>query len=235
MAKKILIVDDDAAVRRHLKRALEQAGYTVIVAGSFQEGKEALATADPDLLVADLRLGDFNGLQLCVTSPRQIPTIIMTGFPDPVLEEEARTLGAGFIAKPFSTSALLTLIEEKLDGVERGRPYTPSRRWTRQPVTGGLRAEVQKTPARILDISYGGVRLEIERAAREIPASFNVTVPTSDLSVQVDLVWKSRTDDRWLCGAIVSDPNRMVTQAWCGLVDSISKGTSGPAGGAKSA
>jgi hypothetical protein len=46
------------------------------------------------LVIADLRLGGFNGLQLLLLSPRPIPTIIITGFPDQVLEAEARRAGA---------------------------------------------------------------------------------------------------------------------------------------------
>lgn len=93
-----------------------------------------------------------------------------------------------------------------------------------QAGAGELHAHVQESPARILDVSYGGVRFEIEPLTeREFPASFNVTLPTSRLSVQVDLVWKSRGNGRsWLCGAAVSDVNRATTRAWYGLVDAIS-------------
>jgi CheY-like chemotaxis protein len=222
--QKILVVDDDAGIRTLLRKMLERAGYCALLASTFQQAKRALATDAPDLLIADQRLGEFNGLQLLITSRSPIPTIIVTGFPDSVLAHEARNLGAGYLTKPFSSSELLALIREKLAAVPEGAAYATNRRWTRKQVAGELQANVQESPARILDVSYGGVRFEIEPATeREIPASFNVTLPGSHLSLQVDLVWKSRQSGRgWLCGAAVSDPNRAATRAWYGLVDTIS-------------
>ena len=196
-----------------------------LLATTFQQGKRALATDAPDLLIADQRLGEFNGLQLLITSPTRIPAIIVTGFPDSVLAHEARNLGAAYLTKPFSSAALLTLIREKLAAVSESVTYATNRRWARKQVPGELQAHVQESPARILDVSYGGVRFEIEPVTdREIPASFNVTLPISHLSVRVDLVWKSRRNGRgWLCGAAVSDVNRTATRAWYGLVDAISQ------------
>jgi DNA-binding response OmpR family regulator len=217
-------VDDDAGMRTLLRKMLERAGYCALLATTFQQGKRALATEAPDLLIADQRLGEFNGLQLLITSPTRLPTIIVTGFPDSVLAHEARNLGAAYLTKPLSSSALLALVREKLAAVPESTTYATNRRWARKRVAGELQAHVEESPARILDVSYGGVRFEIEPATeREIPASFSVTLPTSRLSVQVDLVWKSRRSDRrWLCGAAVSDPNRANTRAWYELVDAIS-------------
>src|ERR1700704_3697604 len=88
---KILIVDDDEATRAGLKLLLEGAGYKVTVAGTFAEGRLALSASTPDLLIADVRLGAFNGLHLVTTNPRSIPTIIVTGYPDPVLKANAHS------------------------------------------------------------------------------------------------------------------------------------------------
>jgi DNA-binding response OmpR family regulator len=215
---KILVVDDDAGMRGLLRKMLERAGYSTIVATSFEQGKRALTTDAPDVLIADQRLGEFNGLQLLITSPTRVPTIIVTGFPDTVLAREARNLGAGYITTPFPSSALLALVREKLRAVPERTPYSANRRWARSQVIGELQAHVHDSPARILDISYGGVRFQI-------PASFTVTLAASQLSVQVDLVWKSRRNGQsWLCGAAVSDVNRAATRAWYGLVDAISSG-----------
>ncbi len=223
VTQKILVVEDDADVRTLLRKILERAGYNVQLAATFQEGKRALAADAPDLLIADIRLGEFNGLQFLITNPRPIPTIMITRFPDPVLAEECRSLGAAHITRPFSPDALLTLAREKLEAATAAAAFTTSRRWTRKRVVGELPARVKDSPARVLDISYGGVRFEIERPADgEIPASFDFTIPASALSVQVDLVWKSRSGERnWLCGAVVSEANQAATRAWCGLVDAI--------------
>ncbi|MQA31304.1 MAG: response regulator [Luteitalea sp.] len=122
VTRRILIVDDDQATRSGLKRFFERATYEVIAVSTFADGRIALAESAPDILIADVRLGEFNGLHLIVTNPRPIPTIIVTGFADPVLEADARHLGAEYLLKPVSPAALMDLVKQKLgdaDGPER--------------------------------------------------------------------------------------------------------------------
>jgi DNA-binding NtrC family response regulator len=114
MRKKILLVEDDEATRGLLSTLLERTGYDVIATDSVQEGKTLLEKGHPDLLITDIRLGAFNGLQLIAMSSRPIPTIVTTGFPDPVLEAEARQSGAEFLLKPIDPNALLALLADLL-------------------------------------------------------------------------------------------------------------------------
>ena len=97
---KIVIVEDDDATRAGYRELLNLAGHEVIATSTYQEGRHAVQVESPDLVIADLRLGGFNGLQLLLLSPRPIPTIIVTGFPDQVLEAEARRAGADYVAQP---------------------------------------------------------------------------------------------------------------------------------------
>jgi CheY-like chemotaxis protein len=80
MPSKVLIVDDDRATRYGLAELLEGAGYDTVAVGTFEEAIRILRTTPPDLLIADVRLGPFNGLQLVISSPRPVPAIIITGF-----------------------------------------------------------------------------------------------------------------------------------------------------------
>jgi DNA-binding NtrC family response regulator len=114
MRQRILIVDDDEGIRSFLFTILAGAGYDVVTAESVQVGRTALAQASPDLLITDVRLGDFNGLQLLALNPPAVPAIVMTGFPDPVLEAQARQFGAQFILKPIEPAGLLMLVAELL-------------------------------------------------------------------------------------------------------------------------
>ena len=114
MARTILIADDDPGIRSWLARLLEGAGYHVIAATSVEEAKKALANGGPDLLITDVRMGAFNGLQLVAMNPVHIPAIVMTGHDDPVIEQDARQLGADFILKPLDSSALLQLVDKRL-------------------------------------------------------------------------------------------------------------------------
>src|SRR5262245_18625125 len=96
----ILIVDDDPDVRESFAESLAQSGYSVVTAETFQRGQQALTAYRPDLLIVDVRLGDFNGLQLIATSPYPIRAIVVTGYDDRALERDARSLGAEFLVKP---------------------------------------------------------------------------------------------------------------------------------------
>lgn len=223
MAPRVLIVEDNDATRTGLSELLKRAGYDTLATRSYEDAIRVMREDTPDLLIADVRLGPYNGLQLLVTAPRRVPTIIMTGFPDSVLEADAHHLGAQFILKPVVPAALLALIEEQLASRPHQELAGPTRRWARKQVPGELTAQVQDLTARILDVSYGGMRFQLARdAERQLPASFNVVLPQSDVAVQVDLVWSSRNSDgAWLYGAALSEASQTATRAWHGLVDAL--------------
>ena len=217
MPSKVLIVDDDKTTREGLAELLEESGYEASAVGTFEEAMRVLRSSPPDLLIADVRLGPFNGLQLVISSPKPIPAIIITGFADPVLEADARRRGADYVLKPVTPSRLLDLVAQKLSSSMAG--FGIPRRWERKPVIGGLNASVEDEPARIVDISYGGVRFEIDRKNEgSLPAAFSLKLPSAQLSVQARLVWKNLIGDQtWLCGAVLATE----TPEWYGLVDAI--------------
>jgi DNA-binding response OmpR family regulator len=217
MPSKVLIVDDDKTTREGLAELLEESGYEAAAVGTFEEATRFLRSTPPDLLIADVRLGPFNGLQLVISSPKPIPAIIITGFADPVLESDARRRGADYVLKPVSPARLLDLVAHKLSAAHPG--FGIPRRWERKQVVGGLQASVEDEPAKIVDVSYGGVRFEINgRHENNLPAAFNLKLPSAQLSVQAKLVWKNLIGNQtWLCGAALSQE----TPEWYGLVDAI--------------
>ena len=78
------------------------------------------------MLISDVRLGAFNGLQLVVFAKLQHPdmiAIVLTGFDDPVLRTEAAHAGALYLVKPIESQRLLDLVD--------GRPDIPSRHGAR--------------------------------------------------------------------------------------------------------
>jgi DNA-binding response OmpR family regulator len=218
MASTILIVEDDDANRTGLMKILKGAGYEVVGAATFEEGRQLLAAQHFDLLITDLRLGGFNGLQLLVSKP--LPAIVITGYADPVLETEAKHLGAGFLVKPFGAAALRSLVEEKL-GAQPQVTFDKTRRWVRKPIAEALEVRVDDARARVLDVSYGGLRFELDDTG-ELPPSFDINVPDKDLDVHVDLVWQSRTNEgQLLCGVALSQIDSATANAWHGLVDAL--------------
>jgi DNA-binding response OmpR family regulator len=221
MAPTILVVDDDQTTRVGVAELLQQSGYDTTAVSSFEEAARLIRKSPPDLLIADVRLGPFNGLQLIISSPTPLPAIIITGFADPVLESDARRRGAEYVLKPVDATALLELVQAKL-ATARTRA-TVARRWTRKSVAGGLTAQIDHTPARIVDVSYGGVRFELPgEPERTPPASFQMTFPAAQLTVQATLVWTNLVSGQtWLCGAALSsDATR--SAEWLGLVDALS-------------
>jgi DNA-binding response OmpR family regulator len=114
MPARILIVDDDIGYLMVTKDVLERGGHQVLLASTFEEGRRALRDDTPDLLIADVRLGAFNGLQLIAMGPTRIPSIVISGFDDSVLQAEARAFGADYLVKPVPSASLLGLIKQKL-------------------------------------------------------------------------------------------------------------------------
>ena len=122
MRARVLIVDDDEVYLDGMKELLEEAGYEVLLASSFDDGKHELREHSPDLLIIDVRLGAFNGLQLISTGEVRIPAIVVTGFDDRVLRADAGGFGASYVVKPIAPAALLALIEKKLSSDDHSDP-----------------------------------------------------------------------------------------------------------------
>jgi DNA-binding response OmpR family regulator len=94
-----ILVTLTAETRRERRTLLEQSGYAVLTAASFEEAAALLRQVQPDLLVADVRLLDYNGLHLAMRAREESPRTcsLMVGEPDVVLEREAKALGASYV------------------------------------------------------------------------------------------------------------------------------------------
>lgn len=114
MPARILIVDDDESYLAGVKEWLDTAGYDTIVANTYEDGKRAIADSSPHLVIIDIRLGAFNGLQLISTGNMKVPAIVVTGFEDPVLRADAAAFGASYLVKPVVPSILLAMIQQQL-------------------------------------------------------------------------------------------------------------------------
>jgi len=116
MKKRVLVVDDDAAVRQALKRVLETAGYEV---GLAQDGEEATTQFLPqqtDLLLLDLNLPSQSGwdvFERLTTRYPLVPVIIITGMPNQYSTAVAAGISA-LMEKPVEATALLKTVGEVL-------------------------------------------------------------------------------------------------------------------------
>ena len=110
----IFVVDDDPGALNSLRFLLESEGYTVV---TFRNGRDLLAIfpeADPSCVVIDYKMPNMNGLEV-VLRLRQleidVPVILVTGHPDPVIRRKAREAGVELIEKPLSQDVLLAAIK----------------------------------------------------------------------------------------------------------------------------
>jgi FixJ family two-component response regulator len=214
----LLIVDDDTATREGLARMLADDGYRVLTADSFERALAVLKNKSPDLLLLDVRLGEFNGLQLLVTAQHPVPAIVMTGYADAVLERDARQLGAEYLVKPITHDLLLSMIERRLPATASSR----ERRWQRKQLPPGVATVADRFPAQMLDVSYGGVRLKIDDASDDLPPNLALALPGSEQFVHFEVIWSVRQQERtWQCGAAIVESDELLKQGWRELVDSV--------------
>ena len=132
MSALVILVNADPHVLRHLEALLSEEGYLVAAIGSFLEAKDLLDSVTPHLLVADIRLERYNGLQLAIRSHfdhPDVPVIVTHIEEDPVAEAEAKRYGVTFIAAPIANSNFLPCVRSLVDS--RRQAQRPMRRWPR--------------------------------------------------------------------------------------------------------
>ncbi len=113
--KHILVVEDEAVIRRAVRRLLERNGYEVSDADSIESARALMGDESLDLVIADLRLPDAPGTDLIGLRP-ELPVLIMTSYASVRSAVEAMKLGAvDYIAKPFDHDELLLCIERILE------------------------------------------------------------------------------------------------------------------------
>ena len=115
--RQAVLVDDDRAVLALFLRAFRAAGCDVVAFSDFLDAKDYLSHTTPDILVTDLRLGAFNGLQLLTLGLKeaQATVIVLTGHDDPVLEREAVAADAVYLVKPITPEHLIAVVGTAVD------------------------------------------------------------------------------------------------------------------------
>jgi two-component system, OmpR family, KDP operon response regulator KdpE len=114
---KILIVDDESAIRRLLKASLKSQGYAVVEASGGREGIEQAAMSHPDLIILDLGLPDLDGLKVLksIREWSKVPIIILTVRDSEIDKVSLLDSGANdYLTKPFSVPELLARIRAAL-------------------------------------------------------------------------------------------------------------------------
>jgi DNA-binding response OmpR family regulator len=197
---------------------LRDSGHDVVFAPGFEPAIRKLDQVAPDLLITDVRLGGFNGLHLVIRSQSTRPNmraILLDRVHDPVVAQDAERYSAIYIGGPVNGAVLAEHVSKVLN--ETG----PQRRWPRKQPTKGLVFHVARRSARVIDISYGGIRLELP-PAETIPAKFRMAIPGFEGVFRAKPVWSRYTSVGSIsCGAELLEANPQIVAQWRQLVDSI--------------
>ena len=111
--EKIIIVEDDKAIREELANFLSKYGYDIKVPWEFENILEYIENEKGDLILLDINLPVFDGYYLCkeIRTKSEIPIIIVTSRDSDMDELMSMNLGADdFITKPYNTEILLARI-----------------------------------------------------------------------------------------------------------------------------
>lgn len=108
---QILVVNADAAVLVRLETMLTAAGYQTVGTTSFTEARSLLERSGFELLIADVRLGAFNGLHLAARCQESELAVLVThSTSDAWFALEAQRFGAQFVADPANNPELLRMV-----------------------------------------------------------------------------------------------------------------------------
>lgn len=117
---RVLVVDDEPAMRETIRRTLEASGYEVLEAGNGLEGVAALdSAAKIDLVVADLAMPELSGADMvCRIRGRRpdLKILYVTGFIDSLMDTRALWEGEAFLEKPFTLVGLREAVSLLLYG-----------------------------------------------------------------------------------------------------------------------
>jgi DNA-binding response OmpR family regulator len=124
--KRILVIDDDPAVTRVLKRGLSYDGFRVDAAGSGEEGLALAREHEPDLVILDIMMPGLDGLEVLArlrAADARLPILMLTARDAPADQAAGLAQGADdYVVKPFTWDVLLARVRALLRRTEAERP-----------------------------------------------------------------------------------------------------------------
>lgn len=179
--RQILVVDDEAQIRRVLRAYLEADGFGVVEAGSGRETLEAMAGPDVDLVLLDVGLPDMDGMEVLrrLRSTSDVYVILVTARSEELDKLVGLTIGADdYVTKPFSPREVVARVNTVLRRDRTLRGATPSH--------PGARDEVRRFPGLVIDARTREIHVDTDE----------ITLST----LEFDLLWALAED----CGRVFS-------------------------------
>ena len=162
-AKRILIVEDDAYLRKASGIALRRAGYTVLSVSGGREGLSLARAERPDLIVLDLLMPQSNGLEVLRTlraeeATRSIPVLVVSNSSMQRIVEEVESFGAEYIVKAnLSLRQLADRVERRLTM----EPPTPAPVETVMPAAKAVGTVAEEPSEDDLEMACAGCGVSI--------------------------------------------------------------------------
>lgn len=122
--ERILLVDDEASIRRFLGARLRIEGFEVMEAVNGEEALRAVEESSPDLVLLDIRMPRMDGFEVCrrVREWSDVPIIMLSAMADPGDKAKCLNLGADdYLVKPFGISELMERITAVLQRSNPGQ------------------------------------------------------------------------------------------------------------------
>jgi hypothetical protein len=214
----VLLVDTDSTQRAAHAAALTAVTERVYTAPTFATAKSVLLEARPAVLVTQVRLSEFNGIHLGLWGRGRLPSlrVVIVGQSDPNLETDARTSGFFYLHHNDEQA----VVQATLEAIAREHPR---RRWQRKHLPASLAGQIDGAPARVLDVGYGGLRMQIQgpfHAARD--SRLPVNIPALGVDVETTCRWiTSDESGSYSCGVSLADADVLAGSRWRALVDGL--------------
>ena len=118
---RVLVVDDDAAIRRMIVAALRREGYSFLEAANGRDALDLMQEQHPDVVVLDLMMPILSGWDVLRerahdAAMRKIPVIIVSANRDPEIATAVNAGICAFLPKPFDIAALSALVRSCIPG-----------------------------------------------------------------------------------------------------------------------
>jgi DNA-binding NtrC family response regulator len=194
----LLLVEDKDSFRRLLVQALQGSVWDVVATADPEEALRALDEKAFDVLVTDLRLPHFSGLELIRRAKRARPelrVVLMSAFGEAKDIVEAMNLGAeDFLPKPFDLDAFLALLD-RLRALVGAPPPSPSEAWiVRSPAMRSFDEALRRASDADLPVLFRGARgAGKARAARRLHTLRRARAPFLSLGAGSFLDQETRT------------------------------------------
>jgi two-component system, OmpR family, response regulator MprA len=197
VAVRILVVDDDRAVRESLRRSLAFNGYTVDLAQDGQEALEMITSERPDALVLDVMMPRMDGLQVCRhlrSTGDDLPILVLTARDS--VSERVAGLDAGaddYLPKPFALEELLarmrallrrTAFDDRTESATMTFADLSLDPMTREVTRGERQISLTRTEFSLLEMLIANPRRVLTRS-RILEEVWGFDFPTSGNALEV--------------------------------------------------